>query len=100
MAIDFKSLTGPLADFLVSELEANKSQVLKLIADSESSAEAAIIKSLKSLPHPNGIFGIVFGTLEPSIESYAKKLVADYGPDVVFTFVLAEARLFAKQLGG
>lgn len=100
MALDIRSFTGPLADFLVSEMEANKPAILKAIADSEGSAEAALIKSLKSLPHPGGLFGIVFPTIESSLETYATTLVAKYGPDIVFTFAIAEARIFAKQLGG
>lgn len=100
MALDIRQFVGPLADYLVNELEANKAEVLKLIADSEGSAEAALIKSLKALPHPGGLLGIVFPTIEGSIETYAKTLVDKYGPDVVFAFLLAEARIFAKQLGG
>ncbi|GAC1326192.1 MAG: hypothetical protein NVSMB14_17900 [Isosphaeraceae bacterium] len=98
--MDIKAITGPLADFLLAQLEGNKQEIIAQVAAAEGSAEAAIHKALLALPKPGGLLGLVFPKVEASLEDYAKSLVAKYGPEVIFVFLDAEARMYAKQLGG
>lgn len=94
------NLIGQLADFAVSELEANKPAALQLIQQGEGGVEAAIVASIKGLPKPGGILGAAFPIIEASLEKFAATLVATYGPEVVFEFIDLQAKAFAKQLGG
>lgn len=97
---DFSTLTGPLADFLVAELVANEAAVKQAIMTAETSAEAAIVKSLEAMPKPGGLLGVAFPVIKAGLEKYAAGLVTKYGPDVVLAFVEAEARMFAARVGG
>ena len=66
----------------------------------EGGIESAIANAIKNAPKPGGLLGIVFPALEAGIDKYAVALVAQYGPEVVFNFIDAEAHAFAKSLGG
>lgn len=100
MAFSYSTVTGPLADFIVAELEGNKAQVIAAITQAEGSIENAIVAYIKAMPKPAGFLGIVFPQVEAALMKYATQLVAQYGPEVIFAFIDAEAHSFAKQLGG
>ena len=94
------NIVGQLADFAVTELEANKPAVLQLIQQAEGGVEGAIVQSIKNLPKPGGILGAAFPILEAGLAKYAAQLVSTYGPEIVFEFIDLEAKAFAKSLGG
>ena len=100
MATNLKALTGPLADYVITELEANKPAALVLIQNAEGGVEGAIANAMKNAPRPRGIIGIAVPMVESAIDKYAADLVIKYGPEVVFEFIDHEAHIFAAQLGG
>lgn len=100
MIPSYTALTGPLADFLVTELDANQALILAEIQKGETSVETLIATELKNIPRPSGMLGLVEPLVVTALEKYATQLVSQYGPSVVFTFIDAAAHRFATQLGG
>jgi hypothetical protein len=100
MALTLQTLEAPIADFLIAALESHKAEALALIANFEGGAVGVVTNALKNSTRPGGLLGVVFPAIESEIETLAKQLVAQYGPEVVFAFIDAEAHLFAKSVGG
>lgn len=89
-----------LADLAVSELQANKTEALALITSAEGSIEAAVSNAIKNAPKPGGLLGTVWPLIVGQADSFATKLVASYGPEVIFDFIALEAANWAKSVGG
>jgi len=96
-----QTITGPLADYLVAQLDtpANTAAIEAAIGKDEAAAVAALTAFLKGVPL-KGVLSLIAGPVESALESYAQSLVAQYGPTVVFALIDAEAHNLAKELGG
>lgn len=94
------NFAGTIADMIVGTLEADKTQVLALIAQGEGDLKKALVTALASAPKPTGLLGYVFPMVEKNLETYADALLAKYGPDILFALLDTQARAYAAKLGG
>lgn len=94
------NFAGAIADMMVSTFEADKTQVLSLIAQGEGDIKTALASAIASMPKPGGMLGMVFPMVEKNFEAYAETLLAKYGPDIIFAFLDTQARAYAAKLGG
>lgn len=94
------TIPGTVLDFIKTEYESNKTGVLALIQKEEGGAAAFITAEIKNSPKPAGALGILYGYLEPQLETYVSNLITTGGPTVIYTFIDGIIAQAAKAAGG
>lgn len=93
------SIQGELADFALSEYNANPQFIEGLIAKGEGELQAFLVKVLQNV-HVGGLAGLILPQIENGIEQAAAQLIAAHSPQELYTLIGGWLSAEAKSLGG
>lgn len=94
------SLEGQIADAVVAAIVAGKDKITAFLGTAEASGSVAVKNAIKNLPKPGGLVGYVLPVVETELNAEIDILVNKFGPDELYSLVLAEAQSIAKSVGG